>query len=318
MAGPAKSPQRTLGFKYPQVMYAGISLSCTAAQLLQAKVTTMPLHVRIVPNKLTDNKITFSVSHSATPDGRYKNAFGLIGHFLLSFGNRNSSAVPGMPLNKYNFFQAKLNFYLQTLSETAPLYDQMEAAAATYLFNLEVDSTRHPKIAALLRNLRINCGDDVSAFKAALLGLEGAHAIVEDDVLLVSHQLIGPSNPGAVRISDELANRNPAIAYAKSNGRNFSMAQGYSLHPDGTLIEHTVDNTRAYTEIDGLDDGRPMFAIVSFEGVLNFTAEGRLYYRVGAHLHRYTLLDVDGTLPRAMSTPSRDRLSGNPVDDFDD
>jgi nucleoside-diphosphate-sugar epimerase len=30
------------------------------------------------------------------------------------------------------------------------------------------------------------------------------------------------------------------------------------------------------------------------------------------------MLDDDGTLPRAMSTPSRDRLSGNPVDDFDD
>ena len=91
------------------------------------------------------------------------------------------------------------------------------------------------------------------------------------------------------------------------------MAHGYSLHPDGTLAEHTVSNTRAYTEIDGLDDGRTMFAIVSFEGVLNFTAEGRLYYRIGAHL-----LDVDGTLPRSISTPSRDRLSGNLVDDFDD
>ncbi len=91
------------------------------------------------------------------------------------------------------------------------------------------------------------------------------------------------------------------------------MAQGYSLHPDGTLAEHSVTNTCAYTEIDGLDDGRTMFAIVSFEGVLNFTAEGRLYYRIGAHL-----LDVDGTLPRSISTPSRDRLSGNLVDDFDD
>ena len=80
-----------------------------------------------------------------------------------------------------------------------------------------------------------------------------------------------------------------------------------------------MTNTRAYTEIDGLDDGRTMFAIVSFEGVLNFTAEGRLYYRIGAHLQiRYTLLDVDGTLPRSISTPSRDHLSGNPVDDFDD
>jgi hypothetical protein len=74
-----------------------------------------------------------------------------------------------------------------------------------------------------------------------------------------------------------------------------------------------VTNTRAYTETDGLDDGRSMFAILSFEGVLNFTAEERLYHRIGAHL-----LDVDGTLPRSISTPSRDRLSGNPVDDFDD
>ncbi len=71
--------------------------------------------------------------------------------------------------------------------------------------------------------------------------------------------------------------------------------------------------TRAYTEINGLDDGRTMFAIASFEGVLNFTAEGRLYYRIGAHL-----LDVDCTLPRSISTPYRDRLSANPVDDFDD
>ena len=194
----------------------------------------------------------------------------------------------------------------------------MDAAAAKYLFDMQIDSARHPRIASLVRDLKNNSGNDVNAFKDALLGLEGAHATVEDGVLLLTHQLIGQSNPGAVRISDELANLNEAIAYAKANGRNFSMSQGYSLHPDGTLTEHTIENTRAYTEIGGLDDGRPMFAIVSFEGVLNFTAEGRLYYRVGTHLHRYTLLDVDGTLPRSMSTLSRDRLSGNPVDDFDD
>ena len=111
---------------------------------------------------------------------------------------------------------------------------------------------------------------------------------------------------------------NAAIAYAKANGRNFSMTQGYSLHPDGTLAEHTVTNTRAYTEIDRLDDGRTMFAIVSFEGVLNFAAEGRLYYRVGAHLHRYTLL--------ALTAPCHVRClhcletvsAATPVDDFDD
>jgi hypothetical protein len=93
------------------------------------------------------------------------------------------------------------------------------------------------------------------------------------------------SDPGTVRIPDELAILNAAIAYSKANGRTYSMAQAYSLHPDGTLAAHTVTSTRAYTEIDGLDDGRSLFAIVSFEGVINFTAEGRLYYRVGAHLN---------------------------------
>ncbi len=211
-------------------------------------------------------------------------------------------------LTKHNFFQAKLNYFLQIPSETAPLYDQMDGAAASYLFNLEIDSARHPKIAALLHQDQQRQRRQRFQRRASRTRGCSPHS---------GRQCV-VANPGAVRISDELANLNAAIAYAKANGRTFSMSQGYSLHPDGTLIKHTVDNTRAYTEIDGLDDGRPMFAIVSFEGVLNFTAEGRMYYRVGAHLHRYTLLDVDGTLPRSMSTPSRDRLSGNPVNDFDD
>jgi hypothetical protein len=83
-----------------------------------------------------------------------------------------------------------------------------------YLFNMEIDSARYPRIASLVRYLKISSGNDVSAFKDALLGLEGAHATVDDGVLLLTHQLIGPSNPGAVRISDELANLNAAIAYA--------------------------------------------------------------------------------------------------------
>ena len=308
------------GLKYTQVEYGGISLSLTSAKLLQEKVTTTSVHLKIVPIKtVSGNKITFAVSHATSLHDRYRTAFGLPGQFLLHSGSRVSSAVPPAVLSKYNYYNAgKLNYYMQTLPENNPLYNQLDATAAQHLFDMDIDSARHPKIAALLRNLKINSGNDVSAFKDALLGLEGAHPTVDDGVLPLTHQLVGPSNPGAVRIPDELANLNAAIAYAKANGRNFSMPQGYSLHPDGTLTEHTVDNTRAYTEIDGLNDGRPMFAIVSFEGVLNFTAEGRLYYRVGAHLHRYTLLDVDGTLPRSMSTPSRDRLSGNPVDDFDD
>ncbi len=55
----------------------------------------------------------------------------------------------------------------------------MDAAAAQYfkLFDMQIDSARHPRIASLVRDLKNNSGNDVNAFKDALLGLEGAHAI---------------------------------------------------------------------------------------------------------------------------------------------
>ena len=79
-----------------------------------------------------------------------------------------------------------------------------------------------------------------------------------------------------------------------------------------------MTNTHAYTEIDGLDDGRSMFAIVSFEGVLNFTAEGRLYYRIGAHLSRICTETHCSTSTAPCHVRYLRRLSGNPMDDFDD
>jgi hypothetical protein len=43
-----------------------------------------------------------------------------------------------------------------------------------------------------------------------------------------------------------------------------------------------------------------------------------MFFRVQAHLLRYVLLDVDGTMPRILSTPARDPFNNNPIDDFDD
>ncbi len=45
-----------------------------------------------------------------------------------------------------------------------------------------------------------------------------------------------------------------------------------SLHPDGTLTEHTIDNTATYSRIPGLDDSRPIFTIIALEGVFSFIA----------------------------------------------
>jgi hypothetical protein len=51
---------------------------------------------------------------------------------------------------------------------------------------------------------------------------------------------------------------------------------------------------------------------------MSISADGKLYFRVGAHLLRFVLLDVDGTKPRIPSTPTRDPVSNHPIDDFDD
>ena len=82
--------------------------------------------------------------------------------------------------------------------------------------------------------------------------------------------------------------------------------------------ELTMDNTATYSAIPGLDDGRKVFVVVAFEGVFSITSENKVFLRVQPVLLRYVLLDVDGTLPRRISTPTRDPYCSNPPDDFDD
>jgi hypothetical protein len=117
--------------------------------------------------------------------------------------------------------------------------------------------------------------------------------------------------------------QNPgAGAYARLSGREFSMPHGQSLHPNGALTELTMDNTATYSAIPGLsatvDDGRKVFVVGAFEGVFSITSENKVFIRVQPVLLRYVLLDVDGTLPRRLSTPTREPYCSNPPDDFDD
>ena len=60
----------------------------------------------------------------------------------------------------------------------------------------------------------------------------------------------------------------------------------------------TAADTATFTRLDGLDNGRPLFAVASFEGAMGVSGDGKLYFRVGAHLLRFVLLDVDGSMPR--------------------
>jgi hypothetical protein len=92
-----------------------------------------------------------------------------------------------------------------------------------------------------------------------------------------------------------------------------------ALHSNGTITPITAENSVAYSDIGGLVENRGIFAVVAFGGVfnLNFNYKGSLYFRVAPHLLRYTLRDVDTTLPSSHFTPSKD-YNGRPVDDYDD
>ncbi len=119
-------------------------------------------------------------------------------------------------------------------------------------------------------------------------------------MLRLQHNTIGKVNPGAGRLTPLQRTQNSAAAYAEHASRQ-------SLHRDGTLTEHTIDNSATYSAIPGLDDGRPIFAIVAFvtalEGVFSITSEGKVFPRVPPHLLRYVLLDVDRALPAPKLNP---------------
>ena len=109
----------------------------------------------------------------------------------------------------------------------------------------------------------------------------------------------------------------PALALVLGVAGSPSLALVFD-NADGTFTDLTAANTAAFTRIDGFDNNRPLLAVLAFEGVLSVSSEGRMYFRVQAHLLRYVLLDVDGTMPRILSTPARDPFNNNPIDDFDD
>ena len=177
---------------------------------------------------------------------------------------------------------------------------------------------REEKLFTIIEGVKARSDGTIGNFASLLWELDGASCLTDERVLKLQHNTIGKVNPGAVRLTPMQRSQNLAAAYAELSGREFSMPHGQSLHPNGTLTELTMDNTATYSAIPGLDDGRKVFVVVAFEGVFSITSENKVFLRVQPVLLRYVLLDVDGTLPRRLSTPTRDPYCSNPPDDFDD
>ena len=201
-------------------------------------------------------------------------------------------------------------------AEYSKLFADLDNAVASFLFDAVIDATQQSKIANVLTTLKQR-SKSLEEFRDKLYGLNGASTCLDNDILPKQFQLIGKPVPAAVRFPPAFTSVNPAMAYAQEHSLEFLTSKGQALHSNGSITPITAENSVAYSEIGGLVENRGIFAVVAFEGVFNFNYKGNLYFRVAPHLLRYTLLDVDTTLPSSHFTPSKD-YNGQPVDDYDD
>ena len=234
-------------------------------------------------------------------------------------GRRSSSLGCTTEVTHKNSYLAKLNLYLGIPSAYARQLHLLDTLAARYVHDAILCPIRQKTLHDIIDPLKIRSNGDFDTFRRLLFNLDGAYPVVEDNnILPVTYTLIGKRNPASVSPDPSLRGLNPAMDYATDSGKSFSMPHGQRHNPDGTCIVLTAANTAAFTRIDGFDNNRPLLAVLAFEGVLSVSNAGRMYFRVQAHLLRYVLLDVDGTIPHILSTPARDPFNNNPIDDFDD
>jgi hypothetical protein len=303
--------------KRPSAVTKGAASSTSRAAASGASVTRRQLeHAKVLGKTSTATKLTLEVVRE-TNDGKLKSAFLVFGNFVEWNGRRRSSQVPVKELTPQNYFiDGKSWFNLRMPKEYSIFFADMDNAVASFLFDAPIDPTRQPKIAEVLNTLKQR-SKSLEDFRYKLYKLNGASTCLDNDILPTQFQLIGKPVSAGVHFPPAFTRVNPAMAYAQEHSLEFLTSKGQALHSDGSITPITAENSVAYTKIVGLDEHRGIFAVVAFEGVFKFNYKGNLLFRVVPHLLRYTLLDVDTTLPSAHFTPSKDCI-GRPVDDYDD
>ena len=298
--------------------FMGCTMSTRACDFVREHCEKVDFNIRVRPSDrpTTKHKVCFEMLRE-TFDGKLKKAFPLVGHYVRENGYRVSSQVPLRELTKQTYYKyGKSYMNLKVPTELYPLFDNIDNAAAAFLFDTRFDAT-HPKIADTITKLKQRC-KTLEEFKDTLYDLDGAYECLDNGAILPTQfQLIGKSIPAGVRFPAAFTSVNPAMAYAQQHNMEYIASKGQSLQSNGTMTPITAENSVAYSNIDALVENRAIFAIVAFEGVFGFNFKGDLYFRVVPHLLRYTILDVDVPLPTSDFTPSKN-YNGHPVDDYDD
>ncbi len=110
----------------------------------------------------TATKLTFNVMRETT-DGKLKSTFPVFGHFVEWNGRRRSSQVPVKELTRsltpQNYFiDGKSWLNLKLPIEYSQVFDDIDNAVASFLFDAPIDPTRQlctqPKIANMMTTLK--------------------------------------------------------------------------------------------------------------------------------------------------------------------
>ena len=253
--------------------------------------------------------------------GGLKNAVGFLCVYQSSWGRRDSTTGGTTPVTKANSWLQKFILFGGIPLDLEDRCNELDRMAARYIFDFPLHAVRHKNLYDLVQSLKSRSDNDFETFVTLLYNMDGAYTVQEPGaapVLQLTRSLITNANSTTIKPDPKLRGLNTVIDYAFAAGKGCSYPLGEIHHPTNGLTTLTAANTAAFTRFDGLENGRPLFAVVAFQGVLSISAEGKLYFRVGAHLLRFVLLDVDGTMPRIPSTPTRDPVSNHPIDDFDD
>ena len=266
----------------------------------------------------SQNRIVFTVP-VVDHGGKLRNAIGFPAVYQDGHGRRSSTTGGTSPVTRDNYFLSRLSWFLgipPALDQNSYAIDEL---AARYIFEYPFHPARQPKLHSIVQSLKTRSENNFDTFMRLLFELDGAYRTSEtNSILQVTHPLILKTKPTVVNPDQSLRGLNAAYDFTLNGAdRKFSFPLAESLHPTNGLTKLTAADTATFTRFDGLDHDRPLFAVVSFEGVMSVSGDGKLYFRVGAHLLRFVLLDVDGSMPR-FSTPSRDSSNNHAIDDFDD
>ena len=99
-----------------------------------------------------------------------------------------------------------------------------------------------------------------------LFNLDGAYQTTEpaNSMLQLTHPLITNANSTTIKADPKLRGLNTVYDYAFAAGKGCSYPLGEIHHPTAGLTTLTAANTAAFTRFDGLENGRPLFAVVAF------------------------------------------------------